>query len=123
MKKLIVYSINNCPYCLKVKRYLNSKNVEFEERNIENSKIYEEECRNISGDVSVPVTIVEGNSEDFVFKFERENIDKLIKLREWIIIEEEREDDFYQITWRYFLSMVIYTWNKGKGRIKKRWVQ
>lgn len=103
MKKLIVYSINNCPYCLKVKRYLISKNVEFEERNIENSKIYEEECRNISGDVSVPVTIVEGNPEDFVFKFDREKIDKLIKLREWLIMEEEREDDFIELIKMNFL--------------------
>ena len=80
MKKLIVYSIPNCPYCLKVKRFLTSKKVEFEEMNIENSKIYEEECRNISGDVSVPVTIVEGNQENFVFKFDREQIERLIEL-------------------------------------------
>ena len=80
MKKLIIYSITSCPYCLKVKRYLTSKNVEFEERNIENSEIYEEECRSISGDVSVPVTIVEDNSKEFVFKFDREKIDNLIQL-------------------------------------------
>lgn len=79
MKKLIVYSIPNCPYCLKVKRFLISKKVEFEERNIEDSKIYEEECRNISGDVVVPVSIVEGNPDEFVFKFDREKIEMLIE--------------------------------------------
>ena len=32
-----VYSITQCPWCDKVKKYLKSKNVDFEERNIENS--------------------------------------------------------------------------------------
>ena len=30
-----VYSITTCPWCEKVKKYLKSKNVEFEEHNIE----------------------------------------------------------------------------------------
>ena len=80
MKKLIVYSLTNCPYCLKVKRYLNSKNIQYEERNIELSKEYEKECEKISGDVSVPITIVEGNTESFVFKFDKDKLDKLIEL-------------------------------------------
>ena len=33
-----VYSITTCPWCEKVKKYLKSKNVEFEEHNIELSE-------------------------------------------------------------------------------------
>ena len=33
-----VYSITNCPWCDKVKKYLKSRGVEFEEHNVEHSK-------------------------------------------------------------------------------------
>ena len=80
MKKIIVYSISNCPYCTKVKRYLTSKKAEYEERNIELSKEYEKECRELSGDVSVPVTTLDYTSGRYVFKFDRNKIDELIEL-------------------------------------------
>ena len=44
-----VYSITTCPWCEKVKKYLKSKNVEFEEHNIELSEEDREECYKISG--------------------------------------------------------------------------
>ena len=47
-----VYSITTCPWCEKVKKYLKSKNVEFEEHNIELSEEDRDECYKISGVVS-----------------------------------------------------------------------
>lgn len=35
MNKVIVWSKNNCPACSTAKLYLESKNIDFEERNIE----------------------------------------------------------------------------------------
>ena len=34
MTKAIVWSKDHCPYCVQAKNLLNSKNIEFEERNI-----------------------------------------------------------------------------------------
>ena len=76
MKKPIIYTITNCPWCMKVKRYLKSKGVEYEERNIETNESYRKECETLSGDVAVPITTV--NEKDYIFKFDRDAIDKML---------------------------------------------
>lgn len=76
MKKPIIYTITNCPWCTKVKRFLKSKKVEYEERNIEINEDYRKECEQLSGDVSVPITTVDGKS--YVFKFDKDAIEKMI---------------------------------------------
>ena len=70
-----VYSITTCPWCEKVKKYLKSKNVEFEEHNIELSEEDREECYKISG----PVTTVDGK-DDFVVSFDKAKLDALLGL-------------------------------------------
>lgn len=42
-----VYSITTCPWCDKVKKYLKSKNVAYEEHNIELSEADRDECLKI----------------------------------------------------------------------------
>ena len=64
---------------LKVKKYLKSKNVEFEEHNIELSEEDREECYKISGDLIVPVTTVDGK-DDFVVSFDKAKLDALLGL-------------------------------------------
>ncbi len=39
---LILYTKNNCPYCEKVKSAFEQKNLQYEERNIENEDFLEE---------------------------------------------------------------------------------
>ena len=78
-----VYSITTCPWCEKVKKYLKSKNVEFEEQefeehNIELSEEDRDECYKISGDLIVPVTTV--NGKDFVVSFDKAKLDALLGL-------------------------------------------
>ena len=68
-----VYSITTCPWCEKVKKYLKSKNVEFEEHNIDR-----DECYKISGDLIVPVTTV--NGKNFVVSFDKAKLDALLGL-------------------------------------------
>ena len=65
-----VYSITTCPWCEKVKKYLKSKNVEFEEHNIELSEEDREECYKISGD----------GKDDFVVSFDKAKLDALLGL-------------------------------------------
>ena len=73
-----VYSISNCPWCDKVKKYLKAKQVEFEEYNIELDEAAKEECYRISGDLTVPVTTV--NGKDYVLSFDKEKLDALLGL-------------------------------------------
>jgi len=73
-----VYSFESCPWCSKVKKYLDSKGVEYEVRDIELSQDAAQECMKISGDTMVPVTTVDGTN--YVVGFDKEKIDQLLKL-------------------------------------------
>ena len=74
-----VYSITECPWCDKVKKYLKSKNVAFEEHNIELNEADREECYKISGDLVVPITVVDGK-DGYVLSFDKQKLDELIGL-------------------------------------------
>lgn len=74
-----VYSITECPWCDKVKKYLKSKNVAFEEHNIELNEADREECYRISGDLVVPITVVDGK-DGYVLSFDKQKLDELIGL-------------------------------------------
>lgn len=71
-----VYSITQCPWCDKTKKYLASKGVEFEVRNIEENEDFARECLKISGDTMVPVTTIDG--KNFVLGFDKAGLDALI---------------------------------------------
>lgn len=71
-----VYSITQCPWCDKVKKYLKSKNIAYEEHNIEEDEVAREECKAISGDLIVPVTTV--NGKDFVVSFDKAKLDAIL---------------------------------------------
>lgn len=60
MKKVIVYSTGNCPWCVKVKDFLKQNKVRFEERSAQENRQYALEVQQKSGGVAVPVTDVEG---------------------------------------------------------------
>ena len=71
-----VYSITQCPWCDKVKKYLKSKNIAYEEHNIEEDETARAECKAISGDLIVPVTTV--NGKDFVVSFDKAKLDAIL---------------------------------------------
>ena len=73
-----VYSFESCPWCNKVKKYLNSKNVEYEVRDIELDETAAQECQEISGDLTVPVTTADG--KNYVLGFDKAKIDALLGL-------------------------------------------
>lgn len=73
-----VYSITQCPWCDKAKKYLKSKNVEFEEHNIEESEEDAKACLKLSGDTMVPV--ITANDKDFVVGFDKAKIDTMLGL-------------------------------------------
>ncbi len=73
-----VYSIQECPWCHKVKKYLQSKGVEYQEFDVEVDDAARDELYKISGDLTVPVTTVDG--KDYVLSFDKEKLDKMLGL-------------------------------------------
>lgn len=73
-----VYSINDCPWCEKVKKYLKSKNVEFEEHNIEENDNDRDACYELTGDTMVPITTA--NDKDYVLGFDKAKLDEMLGL-------------------------------------------
>ena len=71
-----VYSFEGCPWCVKVKNYLKARGVEYEVRDIELDEEAANECQRISGDLTVPVTTIDG--VNFVLGFDKKKIDELI---------------------------------------------
>lgn len=71
-----VYSFEACPWCNKVKKYLQSKNIEYEVRDIELDEEAAKECEKISGDLTVPVTTVDG--KNFVLGFDKPKLDAML---------------------------------------------
>ena len=50
-----VYSTNSCPWCVKAKQYLKSKNVEFEDLNVQTDMVAREDMLKKSKQMGVPV--------------------------------------------------------------------
>lgn len=71
-----VYSFESCPWCSKVKNYLKARGVEYEVRDIELSEEAAAECQRISGDLTVPVTTIDG--VNYVVGFDKKKIDELL---------------------------------------------
>jgi glutaredoxin-like YruB-family protein len=57
---IIVYTSTNCPYCMRVKNLLKQNKVEFVEINIENDSSMAFEVVQKTGQMSVPVTDING---------------------------------------------------------------
>ena len=55
---VIIYSTSWCPSCVSAKRLLESKNVEYEEINIEEVNISRQELTKIAGAATVPQIII-----------------------------------------------------------------
>ncbi len=71
-----VFSFQSCPFCEKLKRYLDARGVEYEVRDIELDETAREECEKISGDLAVPVTTIDG--KNYVVGFDKKKIDELL---------------------------------------------
>jgi glutaredoxin len=71
-----IFSFESCPYCTKVKNYLKARGVEYEVHDIELNEEDAKECLRISGDLTVPVTTVDG--VNYVLGFDKRKIDELL---------------------------------------------
>jgi glutaredoxin 3 len=60
MKNVIVYTKTGCPWCVKMLNFLNSKNIEYTEKNVTNSSELFEEMKQISGQDKAPTLNIDG---------------------------------------------------------------
>ena len=70
-----VYSIPDCPWCQKVKKYLELRQVKFQEVNIESDLEGRKELLALAKQLSVPVTSINGR---LIVGFEREELDEAL---------------------------------------------
>jgi len=77
MKKIKVYSTNTCPYCTMAKEFLEENNVKFENINVSDDQDAAEEMIEKSGQMGVPVVIID---EDIIVGFDKEKIKEALNL-------------------------------------------
>lgn len=57
-KDITIYTTNTCAYCVMVKRFLQAKGMSYNEVNLDENPHRQAEALEISGALSVPVTVV-----------------------------------------------------------------
>ncbi|WP_341472988.1 glutaredoxin domain-containing protein [Clostridium niameyense] len=72
-----VYSIPTCSWCEKTKKYLDSKNVQYETIDIESDLEGRQKMFEISHQKSVPVIDIDG---EVIIGFQKDKLDELLKL-------------------------------------------
>ncbi len=58
VKNITIFTTNTCAYCGMVKKWLGAKGYEYEEVNLDTSPERQKEAFELSGALSVPVTVV-----------------------------------------------------------------
>ena len=79
MPKVTVYSTPVCPWCYKAKEFLKQNNIEFEDKDVSADESAKNEMVEKSGQLGVPVIIVEGH--DPIVGFDVEAIKKALDIK------------------------------------------
>lgn len=77
MNNIRVYTTNTCPWCTKVKNYLRSNNINYEEVNVGLNRNAAIEMVSKSGQMGVPVLDIDGS---IIVGFDKTRIDDLLGL-------------------------------------------
>ncbi len=72
-----VFSTNTCPWCVKAKNYLKSKDIQFQDYNVSEDMVAREEMVNKSKQMGVPVLDINGT---IIVGFDKPAIDKALSL-------------------------------------------
>jgi glutaredoxin 3 len=71
---VVVYTSPTCPYCTMVKEFLSQRDISFEERDVSRHPSYAEELVSSTGQMGVPVTVIDGQ---MVVGFDRGRLEQL----------------------------------------------
>jgi len=74
-----VFSTPSCVFCVTLKNFLKEHNIEFEDVDVSQDKVAQDEMIKKSGQMSVPVVEIDGQ---IVIGFDQERIKKLLKITE-----------------------------------------
>lgn len=77
MASVKIYSTPACPYCKGLKAYLTEKGIAFEDIDVSTDKAKAKEAIEISGQMGVPVLVV--NEKKVIVGFDKEEINKALK--------------------------------------------
>lgn len=84
MKEVIIYTFETCPFCIRAKRLLNNKGVEFTEIDITNEKYKLNELKTMTNCSTVPQIFVDdkfiGGCDDIVELHKKGKFDEIFKL-------------------------------------------
>jgi glutaredoxin 3 len=58
VKSITIFTTNTCAYCVMVKRWLGTKGISYEEVNLDQNPERQAEAMQLSGALTVPVTVV-----------------------------------------------------------------
>ncbi len=78
MPKVTVYSTESCPWCHKAKDFLKEKGIDFEDKNVAEDEAAKNEMVEKTGQMGVPVIVVEGH--DPIIGFDAESLKKALGL-------------------------------------------
>lgn len=74
-KNVKVYSTPTCPYCTRVKEFLTSSGVQFENIDVSSDQEKAQEMIDLSGQMGVPVVVIDG---EVVVGFDKGKIQQLL---------------------------------------------
>ena len=82
MQKITIYSTATCGYCKMLKGYLQSKDIAYEEKHVDQDPALAKELVDKSHQMGVPFTIIEqdGESPIGILGFDRSRVDKVLGL-------------------------------------------
>ena len=78
MKKINIYSTPSCPRCKKLKDYLNSKNIKFNDIDVSADADKIREMIDKSGQMGTPVIDIDG---EIIAGFDKEKIDNILNIK------------------------------------------
>ena len=78
MTDIVVYGAPWCPWCMKAKEFLESKNIEFEWKDVQDTAAAEEAHKK-SGQTGIPVIDIDG---EIIVGFDVERIKTKLELKE-----------------------------------------
>jgi len=82
MKKITIYSTATCAYCKMLKGYLQSKEITYEEKHVDQDPALAQELVDRSHQMGVPFTIIEEDGHDpiGILGFDKPRVDQVLGL-------------------------------------------
>lgn len=76
-KQILIYSTENCPFCVRLKDFLKQHKIKFKDFNVNEDRKAAEEMIKKSGQTGVPVIDIDGI---IIVGFDEERIKKILKI-------------------------------------------